>query len=58
MDVMALHTRQDPFAGTGLSNESDESLSDIWDWCVIQGCRPVTNMGRLYMKMGQWDKFR
>jgi hypothetical protein len=36
----------------------DRVLSDIWDWCVVRGCRSVCTSGRLYMKKGKWDRFR
>ncbi|KAK4686458.1 hypothetical protein P7C73_g3664, partial [Tremellales sp. Uapishka_1] len=38
--------------------ESDEVLSQIWDWCVVEGCRAVTGTGRVFLRKGAWDKFR
>jgi hypothetical protein len=58
MDAMEMPANVDAFAGTGLSNTTDHVLGDIWDWCVIKGCRSVYTSGRLYMKKGKWDKFK
>ncbi|WVQ65819.1 uncharacterized protein L199_003997 [Kwoniella botswanensis] len=58
MDVITLHSRENPFTGTELSNESDDFLSEVWDWCVIKGCRSITVSGRLFMRKDKWDKFR
>jgi len=58
MDVMALHRNHDPFAGTELGTGSDEILADIWDWCALKGCRPITQAGRLFMKKNRYDKYR
>lgn len=53
-----MHDAADPFAGTLLSGGSDALLSDMWDWCVLQGCRPVCLSGRLFLRKGKWSKFR
>ncbi|KAK8858607.1 hypothetical protein IAR55_002836 [Kwoniella newhampshirensis] len=58
MDVMTLHSKDDPFAGTELSNTTDVGLSDIWDWCAIKGCRSICISGRLHLKRDKYDKFR
>jgi len=58
MDAMAMHAANDPFAGTQLSNSSDELLSDVWDWCVIKGCRGVSLSGRLFMRKKATEKFQ
>ena len=58
MDAMSLHASNDPFAGTQLSNQSDELLSDVWDWCVIKGCRGVCLSGRLFMRTKPAEKFQ
>ncbi|WVQ96460.1 hypothetical protein IAU59_003565 [Kwoniella sp. CBS 9459] len=58
MDAMDMHASNDPFAGTQLSNESDNVLSEIWDMCVIEGCRSTCISGRLYMRKEKYDKFR
>ena len=58
MDAMDLHANEDPFAGTELSNDSDNILPDIWVWCAIKGCRSVCMAGRLYMRNGKWGKFK
>lgn len=34
------------------------SLSGLWNWCVIDGCRAITMEGSLFMKQGKWPKFR
>lgn len=53
-----MHAQNDVFAGSELNNESDEVLADVWDWCVIEGCRPITIAGKLFFKRGKWDRFR
>jgi hypothetical protein len=58
MDAKAMHATDDPFAGTELSNDSDNLLADVWDWCVIDGCRPICLSGKLFMKKGRGAKFR
>ncbi|WVF68945.1 hypothetical protein IAT40_003719 [Kwoniella sp. CBS 6097] len=58
MDAIDMHASDDPFAGTHLSNESDNVLSEIWDLCVIEGCRSTCISGRLYMRKEKYDKFR
>ncbi|WVR06432.1 hypothetical protein IAU60_003463 [Kwoniella sp. DSM 27419] len=58
MDAIASHSQNDPFAGTELSNESDQVLSEIWDWCTIEGCRSTCITGRLFMRKDRTDKFR
>ncbi|WRT67825.1 uncharacterized protein IL334_004799 [Kwoniella shivajii] len=58
MDAISLHSHENPFTGTELSNESDNFISEIWDWCVLDGCRSTCLSGRLYMKKDKWDKFR
>lgn len=34
------------------------SLSRLWNWCVIDGCRAITMEAPLFMKQGKWPKFR
>nr|XP_018262424.1 uncharacterized protein I303_05441 [Kwoniella dejecticola CBS 10117]OBR84582.1 hypothetical protein I303_05441 [Kwoniella dejecticola CBS 10117] len=58
MDAITLHSHRNPFTGTELSNESDNFISEIWDWCVIKGCRSTCISGRLFMRKDKWDKFR
>jgi hypothetical protein len=58
MDAMKTRTDNDPFSGTSLSSTLDESLSVLWDWCVVAGCRSVCLSGRLFMKKGRNEKFR
>jgi hypothetical protein len=58
MDLMRSNQLDDPFAGTELSNQSDQVLTEIWNWCVIRGCLPVCLSGRLFMAKGGREKFR
>jgi len=58
MDAMAIHAKEDPFVGSDISNENENLLADIWEWCTIQGCRAVCLSGRLFMKKSAWSKFR
>ncbi|WWC88719.1 uncharacterized protein L201_003632 [Kwoniella dendrophila CBS 6074] len=58
MDAITLHSHENPFTGTELSNDSDNFISEIWDWCVIKGCRSICISGKLFMKKDKWDKFR
>ena len=37
---------------------ADELLGEIWDWCALKGCRPVTHAGRIYMKKSPYEKYR
>lgn len=57
MDVAA-QAHDSTFAGTALGKGSDGLISDVWDWCVIDGCRPITMSGRLFVRKGKWTKFR
>jgi hypothetical protein len=44
--------------GDDSSFGSDEILGDIWDWCPLKGCRPVTYAGKIYLKKGPYEKYR
>lgn len=33
-------------------------LSSMYDWCVFEGCRPITRSGRIYVRRGHQDRFR
>ncbi|VDC02434.1 unnamed protein product [Peniophora sp. CBMAI 1063] len=33
-------------------------LSSLYNWCVYEGCRPVTKTGRIYMRPGIRGKYR
>jgi hypothetical protein len=57
MDATA-QSHGSPFAGTELDKGSDALLSNVWDWCVIKGCRPITMTGRLFVRKGKWTKYR
>jgi hypothetical protein len=37
---------------------SDDLLGEIWDWCALKGCRPITHAGRIYMKKSPYEKYR
>ena len=52
MEVAKVKAADDPVA------DSDELLGDIWDWCTLKGCRPVTHAGRIYTKKSPYDKYR
>ena len=58
MDVEKMHDAADPFAETSMSAGGDSLLSDMWDWCVLEGCRPICLSGRLFLRKGKWSKFR
>jgi hypothetical protein len=58
MEVVKIQAAGDAFTGTTLSPGSDELLGDIWDWCPLKGCRPVTYAGRIYMKKSAYEKYR
>ncbi|WVO12653.1 hypothetical protein L204_100258 [Cryptococcus depauperatus] len=58
MDAATLAARGNKFAGVAISDGPEEFLADIWDWCTIQGCRPICLSGRVYMKSDKWKKFR
>jgi hypothetical protein len=58
MDVEKTHDAADPFVGTSMSAGGDSLLSDMWDWCVLKGCRPICLSGRLFLRKGKWSKFR
>jgi len=58
MDAMAIHANEDPFGANNMSNEDDNLLSNVWDWCAIKGCRAICLSGNLFMKKGAWNKFR
>ena len=58
MDAMAVHVNKNPVEETDVSNENDNLLADVWDWCAIKGCRAVCLSGRLFVKKSAWKKFR
>jgi len=33
-------------------------LEEFWNWCVLEGCRPIIKAGRLYEKRGIHKQFR
>lgn len=37
---------------------SDGLLGEIWDWCPLKGCRPITHAGRIYLKKSPYEKYR
>ncbi|KAG8892497.1 hypothetical protein FRC00_011965, partial [Tulasnella sp. 408] len=34
------------------SKYADDSRVDFWNWCILEGCRPIIKAGRLYQKKG------
>ncbi|OXM79382.1 spore wall assembly-related protein [Cryptococcus neoformans Bt63] len=53
--------RMDAMSAASVSRHgdgTDEFLGEIWNWCIIRGCRPICLSGRLYMKHGAHEKFR
>lgn len=56
MDVVQLHMGSELF--TGGNSASETLLNQMWNWCVIEGCRPITHSGRVYVRRSQWGKFR
>lgn len=35
-----------------LLRSADASRPDFWNWCILEGCRPIIKAGRLYEKKG------
>jgi hypothetical protein len=58
MEVAKDQESGDTFAGIESSMGSDLLLGDIWDWCPLKGCRPITHAGRIYMKKSKYEKYR
>ncbi|KAL1412835.1 hypothetical protein Q8F55_000584 [Vanrija albida] len=52
------------FGGNKLSFRNDldfdaqQELDDVWNWCVIEGCRAITNSGRIFIKQSAYKKFK
>ncbi|KAI0754967.1 Pleckstrin homology domain-containing protein [Daedaleopsis nitida] len=41
--------------------DRDESLPDLsffYNWCVLDGCRPILKCGRLYGRKGWWGQYK
>ncbi|WVQ73104.1 hypothetical protein IAR50_002668 [Cryptococcus sp. DSM 104548] len=57
MDAMELAEKGNSLIGAA-TEDSDEFLSSIWDWCTVKGCRSICLSGRMYMKKSTWRKFR
>ena len=41
--------------------DRDASLPDLtffYNWCVIDGCRPILKCGRLYGRKGWWGQYK
>lgn len=58
MDVVQLHMGREAFVGQALDVSTETLLNQLWNWCVIDGCRPVTFSGRVYVRRSKWGKFR
>lgn len=58
MDVVQLHMGREAFVGQALDLSTETTLNQLWNWCVIDGCRPVTHSGRVYVRRSKWGKFR
>ncbi|KAG8908406.1 hypothetical protein FRB99_006611 [Tulasnella sp. 403] len=33
-------------------------LGEFWNWCILEGCRPITKAGRLFVKRGPHKQFK
>jgi hypothetical protein len=58
MEVAKVKASGDSFAASDISTGSDALLGEIWDWCPLKGCRPVTHAGRIYVKKSPYEKYR
>jgi hypothetical protein len=59
MEVAKTQSSGSTFTGNDLSGGSgEEVLGDIWDWCPLRGCRPITHAGRIYLKKSPYEKYR
>lgn len=58
MDVVQLHIGREAFVGQALDINTETLVNQLWNWCVIDGCRPVTHSGRVYVRRSKWGKFR
>ena len=57
MEVAKAHQADGTLTGSD-SFGTDELLGDVWDWCPLKGCRPVTYAGKIYLKKGPYEKYR
>lgn len=59
MEVAKVQASGATFMGGGSAGgSSDEMLAEIWDWCPLKGCRPITHAGRIYLKKSPFEKYR
>lgn len=58
MEIAKVKAAGETFANSITSVGSDELLGEIWDWCPLKGCRPITHAGRIYMKKSPYEKYR
>jgi hypothetical protein len=58
MDVVQLHMGREAFVGSAMDISTETLVNQLWNWCVIDGCRPVTHSGRVYVRRSRWGKFR
>jgi hypothetical protein len=54
MDVAHLHAK----TLSGFDSHSEELLNNVWNWCVIDGCRTITMCGPIFVKRGRYRKFK
>jgi hypothetical protein len=58
MEIAKVRAAGDKFTGGSASAGSDDLVGEIWDWCPLTGCRPVTLAGRIYVKKSPYEKYR
>lgn len=58
MDAVAVHSGAAAFLGKVLDLEVERSLNNIWNWCIIDGCRAITHSSPIYIREGPWAKFQ
>ncbi|BEJ14793.1 hypothetical protein CspHIS471_0405600 [Cutaneotrichosporon sp. HIS471] len=58
MNVRQLHMGREAFVGQAQDVTTETVINQLWNWCVIDGCRPVTHSGRVYVRRSPWGKFR
>ena len=59
MEVAKVQASGSTFMSSASSGgPDDEMLGEIWDWCPLKGCRPITHAGRIYLKKSPFEKYR
>jgi len=56
MDARQYHAKA--WVNYGTDTIAEDILDNIWNWCVIDGCRPITAGGRIFVKRGKFRKFK